>query len=99
MIKLNDHYFLSWINVVKQKSIKIEKGNIFADITSAEYSTFLKEYNIPLNDTDSYNNISAKELCGNIRRVVKKLNSIKKNVVIEPLKASRAKNKTIKEIK
>jgi len=52
MIKLNDHYFISWLNTVKQKRIHIRQEGIFVDIISSEYLSLLEEYSsLPLNDT------------------------------------------------
>lgn len=66
MIKLRDHYFISWLKVVKNKEIIIDNklSSILVDITSNELSTYLKEYNNTL-----------KPILKEIRKNVKELNN------------------------
>jgi hypothetical protein len=44
LIQLNDHYFLSWLEVVKHKKLIIKNQKCYIEMSSSEYSTFLDEY-------------------------------------------------------
>jgi hypothetical protein len=70
-IKLNDHYFIAWLNVVKKKDYDIKNGKITVDMTSKEYGDFLEEYKN-----------SHKPVLVKIRKVVKELNILTSNVAI-----------------
>ena len=73
MLQLNDHYFLAWVHVSKQKEIIIKDGKSFLDITIDEFKTFQKEYRETM-----------KAFCDRVRYTIKKLNS-KKDLKIAPL--------------
>lgn len=64
-IKLNDHYFIAWLSVVKKINYNIVDNKIFVEMSSSEYTDYLKEYNETLKPV----------LC-NIRLTVKKLASL-----------------------
>lgn len=62
---LNDHYFVSWLNVLKDKDYIIENGKVYVlDLTPTEYGKFLEEYKT-----------SYKPILQKIRKVVKELNN------------------------
>lgn len=44
MIRLRDHYFVSWLKVVKQREIHIIDSDIYVSINNLEYNDLLKEY-------------------------------------------------------
>jgi hypothetical protein len=44
LIQLNDHYFLSWLEVVKHKKLIMRNQKCYIEMSSSEYSTFLDEY-------------------------------------------------------
>jgi len=44
MIRLNDHYFISWLMVVKKYEIKISDKKIYVNMTSQQYTDALDEY-------------------------------------------------------
>lgn len=64
-VRLNDHYFISWLSVVKQKEYTIEENKIFVDMSNSEYTEFLEEYK------SNYKPVLSK-----IRKVVKELNNL-----------------------
>ena len=64
MIKLNDHYFIAWLKIVKNIKINTLNG-IKVDMTSKEYTEYLKEYNQSL-----------KPILKEVRKTVKELNSL-----------------------
>lgn len=63
MIKLRDHYFISWLHVSKNIEYNINNNNIYVDITSKEYTDYLEEYKKTM-----------KPILKEIRKTVKKLN-------------------------
>jgi len=65
VIKLNDHYFISWLNVVKGINYQIIDNKIVVDISSKEYAIMLEEYNKDL-----------KPLFKSIRATIKELNKL-----------------------
>ena len=67
MIKLNDHYFIAWLKVVKGYSVDLESSNIAVDMTPAEYTAGLEEYNS-----------TAKPVLKEVRTMVKTLAGLKK---------------------
>jgi len=62
MIKLNDHYFIAWLKVVKNYDFTIVNNAVYVDMSSLEYSESLKEYQ----ETD-------KHVLKEVRKVVKLL--------------------------
>lgn len=46
MIKLRDHYFVAWLNVVKdvRYNIEINNNEILVEMTREEYTKYLEEY-------------------------------------------------------
>lgn len=43
-IRLRDHYFIAWLNVVKGKTYKIVGNDIFVDMNKDDYTVYLDEY-------------------------------------------------------
>lgn len=43
-IRLRDHYFIAWLNVVKGKAYKIVGNDIFVDMNKDDYTVYLDEY-------------------------------------------------------
>lgn len=67
MIKLRDHYFISWLKVVKNINVHIHENVIYVDMSPKEYTEYLEEYNNTL-----------KPLLKEIRKSVKELASLTK---------------------
>jgi hypothetical protein len=46
MIKLRDHYFIAWLNVVKDIHYSINNNNngVLVDMSRDEYTKYLEEY-------------------------------------------------------
>jgi hypothetical protein len=44
LIRLNDHYFIAWLKVVKNYNFNILNNTICVDMTYTQYSAVLKEY-------------------------------------------------------
>lgn len=65
MISLNDHYFIAWLNVQKEKEYTINNGKIMVEMSSEEYTNFLEEYRE-----------THKPVLTKIRKVVKELNNL-----------------------
>lgn len=67
MVKLRDHYFISWLAVMKGISYNINKYNeIEVDMTPQEYSAHLDEYKQGM-----------KPVLSKIRELVRELNQAK----------------------
>lgn len=64
MIKLNDHYFVSWLNSVKNIKYNIMDKKIYVNISSDDYNKYLHEYNVTM-----------KPILRNIRKIIRELNS------------------------
>mgnify|MGYP006883188379 CR=1 FL=1 len=62
MVKLNDHYFISWLSVVKKYEFVVEDEKVFVYMSPTQYTEALYEYN------KSY-----KPILKEIRKVVKLL--------------------------
>lgn len=62
MVKLNDHYFIAWLKVVKSYEFTLLDKAVYVNMTPMQYSAALKEYE------DSH-----KPLLKEIRKVVKLL--------------------------
>lgn len=62
-IKLNDHYFIAWLNIVKEINYQVEDNKILVDMTSNEYTMYLEEYKE-----------THKPTLSKIRKIVKELN-------------------------
>jgi len=69
LIKLNDHYFIAWLNVVKGYKVEVKKEGIYVHMTPQSYSIALSEY------SESY-----KPILKEIRAFIKKLNHLTRNV-------------------
>jgi len=67
LIKLRDHYFISWLNVEKGIPYVINNNEIMVGMSTKEYYEYLKEYEN-----------SAKPLLKKIREIVKELNNSNK---------------------
>jgi len=65
MIRLNDHYFISWLHVVKKYEIEIIDKKVFINMNSKEYKESLIEYKETL-----------KPVLTEIRKNVRYLNSV-----------------------
>ena len=44
MIKLRDHYFIAWLNVVKDIRYSINNNEVLVDMSRDEYTKYLEEY-------------------------------------------------------
>ena len=44
MIKLRDHYFIAWLNVVKDIHYSINNNEVLVDMSRDEYTKYLEEY-------------------------------------------------------
>lgn len=44
MIKLNDHYFIAWLKVVKQYEFTVTNGVVMVKMTPREYTEAKNEY-------------------------------------------------------
>lgn len=44
MIKLRDHYFIAWLNVVKGIQYNINNNEILVKMSREEYTKYLEEY-------------------------------------------------------
>jgi len=64
-VKLNDHYFIAWLNIKKEIEYYIEDGKILVEMTPKEYGEYLEEYR------EDYKPVLSK-----IRKVVKELNNL-----------------------
>ncbi len=65
MIKLNDHYFIAWLKVIKNYDFAILNNKVYVYMTPAQYGDALIEYNI-----------THKPVLKEIRQVVKTLASL-----------------------
>ena len=65
MIKLNDHYFIAWLNIVKKIDFVVINNSVNVFMSSEEYSEYLREYKLTL-----------KPLLKEIRSTVKALNNL-----------------------
>ena len=64
-IRLNDHYFISWLHIVKHIDYNIVNNNVIVYMKQDEYNKFLLEYE----DTH-------KPLLREIRKTIKLLNNL-----------------------
>lgn len=44
MIKLRDHYFIAWLNVVKDIRYCLNNNEVLVDMGREEYTRYLEEY-------------------------------------------------------
>lgn len=65
MIKINDHYFIAWLVVVKKYEKVIKNKNIYIKMTSQQYTNSLEEYSVTM-----------KPLLKEIRHCVRELNNL-----------------------
>jgi hypothetical protein len=65
LIKLNDHYFIAWLNIVKKIDFVVINNSVNVFMSSEEYSEYLREYKLTL-----------KPLLKEIRSTVKALNNL-----------------------
>lgn len=65
MIKLNDHYFISWLSVVKNINYIVRDNKVYVEMTPSEYTEFLEEYKTTI-----------QPLLKNVRNTVKILNDL-----------------------
>ena len=65
MIKLNDHYFIAWLNIVKGYEFVVGQNGVSVYMTPAQYTQAKEEYE------NSY-----KPILKEIRRTVKLLASL-----------------------
>ncbi len=65
MIKLNDHYFIAWLNIVKGYEFVIGRNQISVYMTPAQYTQAKEEYEL-----------GHKPILKEIRRTVKLLASL-----------------------
>lgn len=68
MIRLRDHYFVAWLNVVKKYKVYYKENGIYIDINKTEYDEALLEYKQTL-----------KPILKEIRSVVKELSRFSSN--------------------
>ena len=65
MIKLRDHYFIAWLNVVKDIRYIINNNEVLVDMGREEYTKYIEEYKS-----------SIQPVLKKIRVVVKELNLV-----------------------
>ena len=65
MIKLNDHYFVAWLKVVKGYTVDVNNAQVYVAMTPQQYTDALEEYTA-----------THKPVLSEIRKVVKLLASL-----------------------
>ena len=64
MVQLNDHYFISYLVVVKGMKFEIKNNKIYVAMTTTQYTEYLEEYKTTI-----------KPILVHVRNIVKKLNA------------------------